>query len=208
MGRIESVNAGRAAPLQAGGRTVRSAIVKTPVAGPVAVGPLGLDGDEQADRRVHGGPHQAVYAYARESYEWWQAELGRVLAPAILGENLTTSGVDVDGAHVGERWRAGSVVFEVTAPRIPCAKLAARIGDPGFVKRFARAQRPGAYLRVLEPGTLAAGDGIDVVERPNHGVTIALVRTAYLDDHSLAPRLLDAPQLPPRMLAWARERAR
>src|SRR4051795_10741194 len=149
MGLVLSVNVGRPAPLATGRRVVRSAIGKTPVPGPVAVRGVNLDGDDQADRKVHGGPDQAVYAYARESYEWWELELGRTLDPGTFGENLTLSGVDVDVAVIGERWAVGTCVLEVTGPRIPCQKLATRMGDPRFVKRFAAGRRPGAYLRIL-----------------------------------------------------------
>src|SRR3954451_1018046 len=133
MGLVLSVNVGRPAPLATGRRVVRSAIGKTPVPGPVAVCGVNVDGDDQADRRVHGGADQAVYAYAAESYAWWEEQLGRDLAPGTFGENLTVAGADVDAAVLGTRWRIGTVVLEVTAPRIPCAKLAARMADPGFV---------------------------------------------------------------------------
>src|SRR4051794_25262045 len=174
MAAVLSVNVGPVAPY-AVGTGKRSAIVKAPVEGPVAVRGVNLDGDDQADRRVHGGPEQAVYAYARESYEWWEGELGRVLEPGTFGENLTLSGIDVDGALIGERWAIGTAVLEVTAPRIPCVKLATRVGAPAFVKRFGQARRPGAYLRIAQEGELRAGDEVLVAERPEHDVTIALV---------------------------------
>jgi MOSC domain-containing protein YiiM len=202
VGAVVSVNVGPAADFRAG-RAKRSAIVKAPVVGPVAVRGVNLDGDEQADLRVHGGPDQAVYAYARASYAWWERELGRALAPGTFGENLTVDGVDVDGAVIGERWAVGTCVLEVTGPRIPCFKLAARMGEPAFVKRFAAARRPGAYLRVVTEGALAAGDELAVVSRPEHGVTVALANEAMLFDHDLAVRLLDVPALAWRVRAWA-----
>jgi MOSC domain-containing protein YiiM len=202
VGAVVSVNVGPAADFRAG-RAKRSAIVKAPVDGPVAVRGANLAGDEQADLRVHGGPDQAVYAYARASYAWWERELGRTLAPGTFGENLTVDGVDVDGAVIGERWAAGSCVLEVTGPRIPCFKLAARMGEPAFVTRFAAARRPGAYLRIVTEGALAAGDELAVVSRPEHGVTVALANEAMLFDHDLAVRLLDAPALAWRVRAWA-----
>src|SRR3954452_11906758 len=122
MGVVLSVNVGQVAEFHAG-RAKRSAIVKAPMAGRAGVRGVNVVGDDQADRRVHGGPEQAVYAYARESYEWWEGELGRELAPGIFGENLTLEGIDVDGAVIGERWAIGSTLLEVTSPRIPCAKL-------------------------------------------------------------------------------------
>ena len=142
------------------GREVQTGIFKQPVEGPVAVGELGLEGDVQADRRVHGGNDQAVYAYAIEDVAWWESELGRELGPGFFGENLTLRGLDVSGAEPGDRWKAGGVTLEVTFPRTPCQKLATKVGDPKFVKRFAKAGRPGMYLRVVETGELAAGDPV------------------------------------------------
>jgi MOSC domain-containing protein YiiM len=191
MGVVLSVNVGPVAELRAG-RARTSAIVKAPVAGRVAVRGVNVDGDDQADRRVHGGPDQAVYAYARESYAWWEGELGRPLAPATFGENLTLEGVEVDGALIGERWAIGTVVLEVTAPRTPCLKLEARMGEPGFVRRFAAGRRPGAYLRILQEGELAAGDAVEVLWRPDHDVTVTLVSEAYLFDPALIARLAPA----------------
>jgi MOSC domain-containing protein YiiM len=206
VGVVLSVNVGQVAPYVVGTGN-RSAIVKQPVEGAVAVRGVNLEGDDQADRRVHGGPDQAVYAYARESYQWWEREIGRELAPGLFGENLTLAGVDVDSAVIGERWAIGTTLLEVTAPRIPCVKLAARMEDPLFVKRFAQARRPGAYMRIIEEGELQAGDEVRIAARPGHGVTIALVNEALLHDHSLAPELLAAPQLHGRARSWALERA-
>jgi MOSC domain-containing protein YiiM len=185
---VLSVNVGPVSEFRAG-RARRSAIVKRPVEGPVACVGENLAGDEQALRSHHGGPDQAVYAYAAESYRWWEGELGRPLEPGLFGENLTLEGVDADHAVIGETWAIGSAVLGVTAPRIPCLKLQARTGEPKFVKRFAAARRPGAYLRIVEEGELAAGDEVRVLERPAHGVTIALVNEAVLFDKGLAPRL-------------------
>lgn len=204
MGSVVSVNVGAVAGFRAG-RAERSAIVKTPVAGEVAVRGVNLAGDDQADRRVHGGPDQAVYAYARESYAWWEAELGTALAPGTFGENLTLAGIDVDGAVIGERWAIGSAELQVTAPRIPCLTLAKRMGDPTFVKRFAAARRPGTYLRILREGSLRAGDEVEVLSRPEHGITVALVNEAWLFDKSLYPRVLAAPELAERGRAMVEE---
>jgi MOSC domain-containing protein YiiM len=190
MGTVVSVNVGAVAPYAVGTGNV-SAIVKAPVEGRVAVRGVNVEGDDQADRRNHGGPDQAVYAYARENYDWWAGDLGRPLAPGTFGENLTLEGIDVDGALIGEQWAIGSVRLAVTAPRIPCLKLATRVGDPTFVKRFAAARRPGAYLRILEEGELGAGDAVEVVSRPSHDVTVRLANEAWLFDHSLLPRLLE-----------------
>jgi MOSC domain-containing protein YiiM len=204
---VESVNVGKPRPIERKGQPTTSAIWKEPLSGRVAVRGVNVDGDDQADRSVHGGPDQAVYAYAAEDTEWWEAELSRPLGPGNWGENLTTRGIDVNGALIGERWAIGTAVLEVTAPRIPCWKLAKRMGDPLFVKRFARAERPGAYLRIIEEGELGAGDAIEVVERPLHQVTVRLVAHAYLFDHDLAERLLDAPALAAGWRDWASSRA-
>jgi MOSC domain-containing protein YiiM len=149
----------------------RSGIDKRPVTGRVAVHPLGLDGDVQVNRRHHGGEGQAVYAYAQEDADFWVAELGRELPPGRFGENLRTSGVDLTGALLGEQWRIGSALFEVTAPRTPCANFARFWDEPQLVKRFSAHGATGAYLRVLETGELAAGDDVEVVSRPDHGIT-------------------------------------
>jgi MOSC domain-containing protein YiiM len=157
MPHVVSVNVGRPRPVQTGRRTVSTAIWKTPVEGRVAVRGVNVDGDDQADRSVHGGPDKAVYAYASEEIRRWRDELGRDLGAAPFGENLTTAGIDVSGALVGERWRIGTTLLEVVQPRLPCFKLGLRMGDPAFVRRFAQASRPGAYLRIVEEGELGAG---------------------------------------------------
>jgi MOSC domain-containing protein YiiM len=206
--RVISVNVGRPETRPGGRRFVRSAIWKAPVDGPVRVEGVNLEGDDQADRRVHGGPDKAVYAYAIEDTALWEDELGRSLGPATFGENLTTSGLDVCGAVVGERWRIGTVELEVCQPRLPCFKLGARMGDPRFVRRFAEASRPGAYLRIVTEGSLSAGDEIDVVSRPSHGVTMALMSEAILLDHSRLPEVLAASgALTDEWRGWIAERA-
>jgi MOSC domain-containing protein YiiM len=203
-----SVNVGRPRPIGLRrGRPVLSSIVKEPVAGPVAVRALNLDGDEQADLRVHGGPDKAIYAYASEDMAWWQAELDRPLGPAAFGENLTTRGVEVTGAVIGERWRIGSAELEVCQPRQPCYKLGLHFGDPGMLRRFALADRPGAYLRVIDEGTLTAGDAVDVVARPDHGITVLAVARAVLWQDGPLAEVAAAPQLPPALARWMAERA-
>ena len=178
MGEVLSVNLAEPRTLMRRGREVPTGLWKRPVEGVVAVGSLGLDGDLQADRRVHGGGDKAVYAYAGEDTAWWEAELGRELGPGFFGENLTLRGVDVSGARIGERWRIGTCELEVSEPRHPCWKLATKVGDPRFVKRFAQAGRPGAYLRVLGPGELRAGDAVLITEGPPDAPTIGPPRTA------------------------------
>ncbi|MFL5846996.1 MAG: MOSC domain-containing protein [Solirubrobacteraceae bacterium] len=203
MSVVLSVSVGPVAEFRAG-RSKHSAIVKTAVDGRVAVRGVNVDGDDQADRRVHGGPDQAVYAYARESYDWWESELGRPIADGTFGENLTTSGLDVDGALIGERWAIGTALLQVTAPRIPCLKLQTRMGEPAFVKRFAAGRRPGAYLRIIEEGELGAGDEVAVVHRPRHGVTLARTNEILLFAHEDRAELLAAgDDVAARVRGWA-----
>lgn len=203
---LHSVNVGTPRAVLYRGRRVLTAIWKSPVGGRVAVRGVNLVGDDQADRSVHGGPDKAVYAYAAEDIDWWSDELGTPLEPGAFGENLTTRGVEVSGAVAGERWRVGTVLLEVAQPRLPCFKLGIRMGSARFPKRFGFAGRPGAYLRIVEEGELSAGDTVEIVHRPPHGVSMALVMRAVLHDASLAPHLLAAPELSEGIRAWARER--
>jgi len=170
--------------------------------GPKGTGPdgglgSGLVGDQIFDRQHHGGDDQAVYAYAREDLDYWEALLDRRLPGGVFGENLTTHDVDVTGALIGERWRVGDqVVLEVALPRIPCATFAYWLAERGWVKRFTSAARPGAYLRVITPGPVSADDAITIDNRPDHDVTIGVVFRALTDEPKLLPRLLDADALP------------
>ena len=161
----------------------RSGIDKRPVAGPVRVEPLGLVGDSILDTSHHGGISQAVYAYAQEDQEWWTHELAdrltRPITPGSFGENLTVSGVAVNDARAGERWTIGSVVLEVVGPRTPCSTFAGFMGVPQWVRRFVVAERPGAYLRVVTPGELRAGDAVEVSPGPPGVPTIREVFAAY-----------------------------
>lgn len=201
---VASVNVGGPREVSTGRRIVSTAIWKAPVEGRVAVRGVNLDGDDQADRRLHGGPDKAVYAYSAEEIRMWEDELGRPLGPGAFGENLTVEGLDVSGAVIGERWRVGSALLEVAQPREPCFKLGLRMGDPTFVRRFARAHRPGAYLRIVEEGELAAGDEIqvDLQTLPEHGVTARFVLDAMLLDRELLPQALAATQLPDGLREW------
>lgn len=203
---LESVNVGVPREIPGPGGPVLTAIGKAPVAGRVHARGVNLAGDDQADRSVHGGVDKAVYAYALEDTEWWEGELGRALGPGAFGENLSTRGVDVTGALIGERWRIGSVLLEVSEPRFPCYKLGVKMGDPLFVKHFAKAVRPGAYLRIVEEGDLGAGDAVEVVARPDHDVSVGLFARAYLVDRSELGRVLAAPALAERWREWIRER--
>jgi MOSC domain-containing protein YiiM len=193
--RLLSTNVAELRLIVLSGRPTRTGIHKRPVEGPQPVRDNQLGADRQGDNSVHGGEHKAVYAYSHEDYAWWESELGRELEPGTFGENLTTEGIDASGALVGERWRIGTALLEASEPRIPCSKLAHRMEDPAFVKRFARALRPGAYMRILEEGTVEAGDAIELVERPGHDVSMRLVCRAYFGERELIPRVLGAERL-------------
>lgn len=195
-----SLNIGKAEPSTAKNvgvtgiakRPVESAHLRAP--GPKHGGlGSGLEGDFLGDIQHHGGDTQAVYAFAREELDWWARELGRDLPNGMFGENLTTQGLDVDGAVVGEHWAVGDeVVLEVTAPRIPCATFAARMGERGWVKRFSGVGRTGAYLAVVTPGEVRTGDPVTVVSRPDHGITVPEVFRAFMGDLDAAERVLAA----------------
>ena len=182
----------------------RSGIDKRPVPGRVATGVDQLVGDTISNRKHHGGPDQAVYAYAVEDASWWAAELGRDMAFGAFGENLSTAGMDVTGAVIGQRWAVGSALFEVSVSRTPCKTLQAFWDVPKLMKRFTAAGRPGAYLRIVEAGDVGAGDEIAVVHTPAHGLTIGETFRALSGDRSLAARLLEAPELPAQAHASAR----
>jgi len=188
--RVISLNRGQISDLVIGGKPDRSAIDKRPVAGPVHIHALGLDGDEQGDEVNHGGVDQALYAYAREDLDWWTERLGRELPNGVFGENVTTAGIDISAALIGETWQLGAVVVQVTSPRIPCVTFRSWINEPGWVKRFAAAGRPGAYLRVLTPGPVQVGDELTVVDTPSQAVTVAESMRAYYGDRDLMQRLL------------------
>jgi MOSC domain-containing protein YiiM len=205
---VLSVNIGR--PAQIGvrrGRPIMSSIGKAPVAGRLRVAGVNVAGDDQADRRVHGGPDKAVYAYASEDAAWWAGQLERDVPPGMFGENLTTEGLDVSGAAIGQRWRIGTVELEVCQPRLPCFKLGRRFDDPLMVRHFAHASRPGAYLRIVTEGELGAGDAIEVVHTPAHGVTLALVADAIQLDETLRPAAAAAPELAADLAEYLRDQA-
>ena len=201
-------------------KTGVTAIGKRPVDGPFEVSPpgpkgsggSGIHGDQIGDWNHHGGDYQAVYGYAREDLDFWQAELGVDLHNGQFGENLTTQGIDQTHALVGERWRVGTALLEVTGPRVPCRTFAGHLeqhglGQRGWVKRFTQVNRPGAYFRVLEAGLIASGDEITVVHRPDHDVTVEMCFRAVLTEADLLPRLLDAgDSLPPEVIELVHKR--
>ena len=183
-----------------GPKPASTGIDQRPVPGAVQLHELGVAGDTICDTRHHGGRDQAVYAYALEDLQWWRAELGAEVAVEIgagsVGENLTTQGLDVTGALIGELWQIGGAVLEVCVPRIPCRTFAAFWNVDKLIKRFTDAGRPGAYLRVRSSGAVSAGDPITVLDRPDHGLTIGETFRAMTGDRSLAAKLLTAAQLP------------
>jgi MOSC domain-containing protein YiiM len=212
--RLLSVNVGkpRANPWKP---VALTGIDKRPVSGPVLVtapgpkgtGAVGLAGDRVYDVKHHGGDDQAVYAYAREDLDGWQAELGLPLGNGAFGENLTTESVAVNDALVGERWRVGDeVLLEVSCPRIPCGTFEGWLDRAGWIRRFTEAARPGAYLRVLTPGRIRAGDPVVIEHRPDHDVTVAVTFRALTTEPELLPRLLAADALAEGIKDVARKR--
>ena len=201
-----SVTAGLAQRVTWGKREFATAIVKRPVAGSVAVRGVNVAGDDQADRAVHGGPSKAIYAYASEDYVWWKRELDAELGPGHFGDNLTTQGIDLNNARIGERWRVGGTLLEVSEPRIPCFKLGWRMNDNTFPKRFAQALRNGTYFRIIEEGDLAAGDSIALTYRPDdHDITVREVARIMLFAPKERKRLLGAASLSAAWRDWAAE---
>jgi MOSC domain-containing protein YiiM len=206
---VVSVNVGRAVEASWAGRPRRTAIEKRSVAGPVRVHALGLEGDEVGDLRFHGGPHQAVYAFAGEDLAHWGELLGRPLRPGLFAENLTTAGIDLNQAVLGEHWRVGTALLSPVDVRTPCNTFRVWMERQGFdatrwVKRFAAEGRAGAYLRVLEQGVVEAGDPVVVEHRPDHGVTVETMFTAMMSDPSRLPELLAVEGLADRVYAAAR----
>jgi MOSC domain-containing protein YiiM len=190
----------------------RTSIDKRAANGPVVLELLGLAGDQVSDTAHHGGLDQAVSAYAREDIDFWEAELGRTIRDGQFGENLTTEGIDLNEAEVGSRWRIGSAELEIALTRTPCNDFKGWMGESGYdntawVKRFAAAQRPGPYLRVLTPGTVTAGDEIHVIHRPGHGVTVRTMFLALTVRHDLLPELLRVPGLADKARRRAEEHA-
>ena len=192
--RVVCVNVGCEVAASWAGGLKRTAIDKRPVTAAVPVGTLGVDGDVQSDKDHHGGPDQALYAYAREDLDWWTDRLRRELRGGMFGENITTDGLDITGAVIGETWRLGDVVAQVTSPRVPCAVFRNWMDEPGWVKAFREAGRPGAYLRVLQPGLLRAGDPIELLARPAGSVTVAeALEVFYRRDVEVMRRIEAAP---------------
>ena len=216
MSRVLSVNLARVQPNPHQRGEALTGIEKIPTSDPVLVRAPGtkrdglgggLVGDTVCDRRHHGGDTQAVYAYAREDLDHWESVLGRNLPGGVFGENLTTMGVDVNAAVIGERWRIGDELeLAVTVPRIPCGTFRGWIAEQGWLRTFARAAMPGTYLSVVSPGQVRAGDPVTVLHRPAHGVTVAQVFRAVTLEPALLPSILAAEGLDEETKEMARQR--
>lgn len=198
--RVMSVNIGKPEGGSWTGRVGRTAIRKLGTDRPVRVLRAGLAADTRSDAKYHGGPDNAVYAFAREDLDRWGRELGVVLPDGQFGENLTTHGIDVNAALIGERWRVGTALLEVAKVRTPCKVFAGFMEQTGhdatgWIKRFARDGRPGPYLRVLEEGVVQAGDPIVVEHRPDHDVSVAMLFRAITTERDLTPQVLTAEAL-------------
>jgi MOSC domain-containing protein YiiM len=204
LGSVISVNVGEPREIEWAGRRVLTAIWKAPTEERLAVEHENLVGDAQADLRVHGGPDKAVYAYASEDYRWWERQLGGPLDPGTFGENLTTEGIELDDAVIGEVWAVGTSILQVAQTRQPCFKLGIRMGDAAFVQRFDQARRFGVYLRIKEVGEIGVGDEIFLLSKPTHGMTAAAFADA-LDSHEpeAIQRLLEVDGVPDGIRDWA-----
>lgn len=211
--RVLSVNLARVQPNPFKGDVAITGIEKIPTSESVLVRApgtktdglgSGLVGDMVCDRRHHGGNSQAVYAYAREDLDQWECVLGRTLPGGVFGENLTTAGVDVNGAVIGERWRIGEAELQVRSPRIPCGTFRGWIAERGWLRTFTLAAMPGTYLSVIRTGHVRAGDPLTLIHRPGHGVTVAQVFRAITLEPELLPSILAADELEEETKVMAR----
>ena len=200
---ILSVNVGTPKEFEYKRRTAKSAIWKSPVEGRVMAKGINLIGDDQADREAHGGFDKAIYAYAKEDLDWWEKQIGKKLEFGVFGENLTTEGIEVNDALIGERWAVGGATLEVSEPRIPCWRLGVRMEDNTFPKKFTKALRPGPYLRLIEEGEIGAKDEIRVIKKPDHDLTVRDVFRIYTKDRSEVARILKVSQISEAWKKWA-----
>ncbi len=185
------------------GSVGKTGIDKRPKLGRIALENDGVEGDSVLDTKNHGGKDQAVYAYAREDADWWEKEIGIEIANGRFGENLTTSGVDVTNAIIGEIWKIGTTALQVTMPRIPCKVFQGFWQRPNLIKEFTQAQRPGAYLRILEEGYVSAGDEIEILEVPNHGISIKDLFAAKSGERVKIREINKIPGLAPKFKDWS-----
>lgn len=201
--KLVSVNVARPRPVEYQGQTVATGIFKQPVAGRVRLRTLNLDGDQQGDLSVHGGPNKAVYAYPAEHYAFWQKELpGMALPWGMFGENFTTEGLLEDNVRIGDRFRIGTAEVVVTQPRIPCFKLGIKFGRMDMVKRFLASGRSGFYLSVAQEGEVAAGDAIEFLHRDPVGLTVADILCLYVSDKNNWDELEHAANLEALPAGW------
>ncbi len=203
LGKVISINVGLPTEFEYKGRKAKSAIWKNPVNGKVFARGINLEGDDQADREAHGGYDKAVYAYASEDLTWWGNEIGRDLKPGELGENLTLKGIAINDALIGEQWKVGEVTLEVSEPRIPCWRLGVRMNDKTFPRKFTKALRPGAYLRIVQEGSLEKGNSVEVIEKPDHALSIRDVFEIYTQTHANANRILEVTKMSDAWKSWA-----
>ena len=182
---------------------VQTGIDKRPISGAVRFENEQVHGDVIGDKSAHGGYDQAVYAYAREDADWWEQEIALTIENGRFGENLTTQGVDVSAAVIGERWRVGSVILEVSQPRIPCRTFAGFWKRPTLIKEFMAAGKPGTYLRIIQEGEITAGDEIEIIHLPSHGITIADVYAAKNGERSKVEEIALVKELSPQYQEWA-----
>ncbi len=208
LGNVISINVGLPKDFEYKGRRAKSAIWKNPVDSKVYARGINLEGDLQADLDAHGGYDKAVYAYASEDLSWWEQEIGRIVEPGKLGENLTLRGILVNDALIGERWKVGEAVLEVSEPRIPCWRLGVRMNDKTFPRKFTKALRPGAYLRIIEEGGLERGDSVEILEKPNHKLSIRDVFKIYTQTHENANKILEVSKISDAWKRWADETIR
>jgi MOSC domain-containing protein YiiM len=208
--RIVSVNVSFPREVIWNGKRVTTGIFKEPVQGPVTLRTLNLDGDQQADLSVHGGPSKAAYVYLVEHYEYWRRELPQTKLPwGMFGENLTAEWSREDAVNIGDRFRVGSAEVMVTEPRLPCYKLGIKFGRKDIIERFLASGRTGFYLAIIREGTVEAGDAVELIERDKHGVTVADITRLYAHDRTnrdLLDRAVQTPALPESWRGYFRDR--
>ncbi len=201
--KVLSVNVGTPRDFEYKNRNAKSAIWKSPVTGRLAARGVNLDGDDQADRVAHGGYDKAVYAYAIEDIAWWEQQVGQTIRYGKFGENITTYGISVNEALVGERWEVGTTILEVSEPRIPCWRLGVRMQDKTFPRQFTQALRPGSYLRIIVEGNIGANDEINVIAKPDHDLSVRDVFRIFTHNREEFARILEVEQMSADWKRWA-----
>ena len=179
--KLANVNIGQERTQQNGNKLETTGIYKLPTPEPVHISSLGIKEDFIASKKHHGGPDQAIYVYGTTDYDWWSTELGRDLYPGTFGENLDITELESSQFNIGDRLLIGSIILEITAPRIPCGTLAARMEDPQFVKRFRHAERPGFYCRVIQEGRVEMGNDVKIERYEKETVSVIQIFRDYYD---------------------------